>query len=159
MFPYRHPKPSKNQRWSVGKGPNISLHMPKKVAQCDFNSKYRTANGSCNNKEHPNEFGVAMRPFRRLVTAEVIIFSTLKNIFIFRVLNPDYADGVSAARRAHDGSELPSARQVSLEVHRPSYHSDYNFTVMLAVWGQFLDHDITATALNQGKRINFYIRK
>lgn len=31
-------------------------------------------------------------------------------------------------------------------VHRPIYKNDPKFTVMLAVWGQFLDHDITATA-------------
>jgi len=45
---------------------------------------------------------------------------------------------------------LPSAREVSVTVHRPIYAEDPNFTVMLAVWGQFLDHDITATALSQG---------
>lgn len=33
-------------------------------------------------------------------------------------------------------------------VHRPIYKNDPKFTVMLAVWGQFLDHDITATASN-----------
>lgn len=53
-------------------------------------------------------------------------------------------------RRTHQNSTLPSARQVSTQIHRPSYSSDPNFTVMLAVFGQFLDHDITATALNQG---------
>lgn len=67
-----------------------------------------------------------------------------------RHLNPDYSDGVSAPRKAKDGSDLPSARQISIQVHRPSYKTDPNFTVMLAVWGQFLDHDITATAGTQG---------
>lgn len=38
-----------------------------------------------------------------------------------------------------------------MTVHRPSYSIDPKFTVMLAVFGQFLDHDITATALNQGQ--------
>lgn len=42
--------------------------------------------------------------------------------------------------------KLPSARTVSLHVHRPIFKSDPKFTVMLAVWGQFLDHDISATA-------------
>ncbi|KAL1492796.1 hypothetical protein ABEB36_010982 [Hypothenemus hampei] len=50
------------------------------------------------------------------------------------------------------GSQLPSARMVSLEIHRPYYRSDSKFSVMLAIWGQFLDHDITATALN--KKLN-----
>lgn len=63
---------------------------------------------------------------------------------------PDYEDGVSLPRSAREAKKLPSARQISIGVHRPSYESDPHFTVMLAVWGQFLDHDITATAGNQG---------
>lgn len=58
--------------------------------------------------------------------------------------------GVSSPRLASDGTNLPSARQVSIQVHRPEYREDPEFTVVLAVWGQFLDHDITATALSQG---------
>lgn len=38
-----------------------------------------------------------------------------------------------------------------MTVHRPIYKYDNKFTVMLAVWGQFIDHDITATALTQGE--------
>lgn len=68
-----------------------------------------------------------------------------------RSLNPDYSDGVSAPRKGLNNSELPSARQISIQVHRPSYETDPHFSVMLAVWGQFLDHDITATAGNQGQ--------
>lgn len=60
-----------------------------------------------------------------------------------------YVEGISRPRASKDGNALPSARLVSLEVHRPLYHSDENFTAMLAVWGQFMDHDITATALSQ----------
>lgn len=67
-----------------------------------------------------------------------------------RAINPDYADGISAPRVASNNETLPSARLVSISCHRPSYTNDRNFTVMLAVFGQFLDHDITATALNQG---------
>lgn len=51
---------------------------------------------------------------------------------------------------ASDGSPLPSARAVSVTVHRPVYRDDPKFTVMLAVWGQFMDHDVTATALSLG---------
>uniref|UniRef100_A0A182P084 Chorion peroxidase n=1 Tax=Anopheles epiroticus TaxID=199890 RepID=A0A182P084_9DIPT len=119
------------RRGSIGRGPSMDLPRTHVRGRCDFNARYRTANGTCNNKERPYEYGVAMLPFRRQ-------------------LNPDYGDGISTPRASVDGSELPSARQVSLEIHRPSYHSDPNFSVMLAVWGQFLDHDITSTALNQG---------
>lgn len=72
-------------------------------------------------------------------------------ISLFRALNPDYADGLSEPRESHTANKLPSARNVSLSVHRPSYSIDPEFTVMVAVFGQFLDHDITATALNQGQ--------
>lgn len=71
--------------------------------------------------------------------------------FFFSALNPDYGDGISSPRKSHTGGSLPSARNVSLTVHRPSYAIDPDFTMMTAVFGQFLDHDITATALNQGQ--------
>lgn len=91
-------------------------------------TKYRTFDGSCN---RPMQWGSSMTPFRR-------------------TLPPNYADGVDLPRRAASGSELPSAREVSLKVHKPSPSSNPHFTVMLAVYGQFLDHDITATAISQG---------
>lgn len=71
-------------------------------------------------------------------------------MYKFRQMNPDYEDGIWEPRSSHTKNPLPSARKVSLSVHRPSYSIDPHFTVMLAVFGQFLDHDITATALNQG---------
>lgn len=122
---------SSQKRWSIGQGPPVNFGHPEPSGTCDFNAKFRTANGTCNNKRHPFTWGVAFIPFRR-------------------VLQPDYGDGISSPRSSVDKKPLPSARQVSLSVHRPSYETDPQFTVMLAVWGQFLDHDITATALNQG---------
>jgi peroxidase len=101
------------------------------IRSCSFYQKFRSYNGSCNNLQHPQEFGVAYRPFRRS-------------------LAPDYADGISKPRVGQEGRPLPSARTVSLEVHRPYYKDDAKFSVLLAVWGQFVDHDMTATALNHG---------
>lgn len=133
---YRHSKITKKKsqkRLSIGHGPDITLDTTPSFNStvCDFNAKYRTSNGTCNNKDNPHTFGVAFRPFRRSI-------------------NPDYADGISQPRCDKNGEPLPSARQVSLQIHRPSYQTDPHFTVMLAVWGQFLDHDITATAGSQG---------
>lgn len=118
----------KNGRSDIGKGPSTNLAKENDFS-CQSNRLYRTFDGSCNNKKHPR-WGSSFINFRR-------------------ALNPDYCDGISAPRCAHDNSKLPSARDVSITIHRPSYFTDEQFTVMLAVFGQFLDHDITATALSQ----------
>lgn len=125
-------------RSNIGNGPPIHLSDPTMFVKCNFTEKYRRANGTCNNKRNPRGYGAAYIPYRRQVA-------------------PDYADGISEPRKSHSKKELPSARQVSLQVHRAAYGTDSNFTVMLAVFGQFLDHDITATALSSsqdGESIN-----
>ncbi|XP_068156160.1 chorion peroxidase [Drosophila tropicalis] len=115
-------------RDNIGWGPRIVLPDPTVLRlDCDFNSRYRQPTGVCNNKEHPRTYGASMVPYRRMVS-------------------PDYEDGIASPRASHYG-RLPSARQVSLNIHRSSYETDSNFTVMLAVFGQFMDHDITATSL------------
>ncbi|XP_060516076.1 lactoperoxidase isoform X2 [Cylas formicarius] len=106
-------------------GPDYCSPTPSE--SCNVYQKYRSYDGSCNNLRHSALFGVANTPFRRGLPA-------------------DYADGISQPRASRSGTPLPSARVVSIEVHRPYYREDLKFSVMLAVWGQFLDHDITATA-------------
>ncbi|KAJ2940746.1 hypothetical protein O0L34_g14857 [Tuta absoluta] len=126
-----------NKAKGVGLGPETSSVFPK-LPYCMTNpvscpkSKYRSIDGSCNNLQHPLSWGVSHTPFRRVLPA-------------------DYGDGISSPRQGVDGAPLPSARDVSVTVHRPSYAHDSQFTVMLAVWGQFVDHDITATALSKGE--------
>lgn len=95
---------------------------------CDPRATYRSIDGSCNNL-HRRRHGAALTAYRR-------------------GLPPRYADGVSEPRGGFS-STLPSALAVSRDVHRPVYREDGRFTVMLAVWGQFLDHDITATAASR----------
>ncbi|XP_037953022.1 chorion peroxidase-like [Teleopsis dalmanni] len=129
-------------RSNIGIGPRIDLPDPTLNFACDFNERYRRMNGVCNNKLHPRNYGAAMIPYRRMIS-------------------PDYADGIALPRGSVNGtitaSYLPSAREVSLKIYRASYETDSNFTVMLAVFGQFLDHDITATSLTtsqEGESIN-----
>ncbi|KNC28244.1 Chorion peroxidase [Lucilia cuprina] len=127
-------------RSNIGHGPRIILPDPTSDIICDFNAKYRRSSGICNNKNHPRHYGAALIPYRRMV-------------------NPDYADGISQPRGVlkNGTSLLPPAREVSLKINRASYETDSNFTVMLAVFGQFLDHDITATSLTsslEGESIN-----
>lgn len=94
--------------------------------------RYRSFDGNCNNLNYPTLWGVALTGFRRN-------------------LPPRYSDGIGSPRTTTKNRTLPEATTVSAKVHRPLYRNDPNFTVMLAVWGQFLDHDITATALSQGR--------
>ncbi|KAK0090083.1 hypothetical protein PV326_004246 [Microctonus aethiopoides] len=93
-----------------------------------ISNKYRMYNGSCN---HPQNRGAAFSEYSRL-------------------LPPDYADGIEEPRVAKSGKPLPSAREISLRIHNPSPSVNPSFTVMLAVFGQFIDHDMTATAISQG---------
>ncbi|XP_047984630.1 peroxidase-like [Leguminivora glycinivorella] len=122
---------------SIGRGPATNGHFQEPAYCRDTTpvcpaSKFRSQDGSCNNLANPLLWGVSRTPFRRVLPA-------------------DYGDGISSPRRGVNGTALPSARDVSLTVHRPSYAHDISFTVMLAVWGQFIDHDITATALSKGE--------
>lgn len=92
--------------------------------------------------------------FFRINIVDVFDRKCYKYIFCFKYYSL-LTIGVWKPRRATDGSDLPSAKQVSEQVHRPSYEEDRDFTVMLAVWGQFMDHDITATALSRGEHVKF----
>ncbi|XP_065332745.1 peroxidase-like [Cloeon dipterum] len=108
---------------------NWSAEWCTEPIKCDTASPYRTIDGSCNNIVHPG-FGVAMRPFKRL-------------------LMPSYGDGISTPRKWLDPNPLPLPRKVSFTIHRPSNQTNPKFTANLAAWGQFIDHDITATALSK----------
>ncbi|KAG7153626.1 Chorion peroxidase-like 1 [Homarus americanus] len=97
---------------------------------CNPASKYRSVDGTCNNLKNPT-WGASFTPFRRALPA-------------------DYGDGVSSLRVASDGGELPSARQVSNTVHKNKLAESHSYTVHTMSWGQFVDHDITLTALSKG---------
>ncbi|XP_054156555.1 peroxidase-like isoform X2 [Oppia nitens] len=89
-------------------------------------SKYRTADGSCNNLQRPL-WGKSNTPFVRL-------------------LPPAYSDGLSVSRISVTGDELPGARVVSLAAATDSKIADKKFTLFVMQWGQFIDHDLTLTA-------------
>ncbi|XP_062123011.1 chorion peroxidase isoform X2 [Drosophila sulfurigaster albostrigata] len=93
--------------------------------------RYRTHDGTCNNKRRPR-WGAAQMPFNRF-------------------LPPEYGDGVDSVRSSTDGSTLSSSRFVSLLVHG-AREGEAPLTLMIVQWGQLLDHDITSTA--QPRSIN-----
>lgn len=99
-------------------------------------SKYRTADGSCNNLRYPS-WGKAFTCFQRL-------------------LPPAYADGQSAPRVSITGYPLPNPRVLSQVLHRDlNYPATYTHMVMQ--FGQFFAHDITFTpASRTSKKFEVY---
>ncbi|XP_067657259.1 peroxidasin homolog [Haliotis asinina] len=96
-------------------------------------SKFRTADGTCNNLDHPG-WGSALIPMRRLIP-------------------PQYGDRNSTPRKAVSGAALPNARLVSRTMHtddtdRPDATG---VTHMVMQFGQFLDHDVTLTPLQEAE--------
>lgn len=87
--------------------------------------RYRTHDGTCNNPRN-GRWGAAQMPFNRFQS-------------------PAYSDGIEELRKSILGVPLPSPRFISLLVHG-SRDSESPVTLMLAQWGQFIDHDLTATA-------------
>ncbi|ROT69525.1 hypothetical protein C7M84_012292 [Penaeus vannamei] len=95
-----------------------------------YSVMYRTLDGTCNNLDK-QEWGAAFRPFARF-------------------LPPDYSDGIEALRESVREGALPNPRKISATVHRSLNRPSYKITMMVMQWGQFLDHDITATAQSRG---------
>jgi len=90
-------------------------------------SKYRTIDGSCNNLKHP--------------------YWGKSYVCHIRLLPPDYADGVSAPRRAVDGNPLPSARVLSSVIGNDIPYESF-YTHLKMSFGQFVNHDITHTPVH-----------
>ncbi|KAJ6637377.1 Chorion peroxidase [Pseudolycoriella hygida] len=111
---------------SMRKTPLESFCPPRTQPRCTPASRrYRTHDGTCNNSRKPR-WGSAQMPFHRF-------------------LAPEYSDGIENIRLSLNGGPLASARFISLLVHG-SRDSDSPVTLMLAQWGQFIDHDVTSTA-------------
>ncbi|XP_042233114.1 chorion peroxidase-like isoform X2 [Homarus americanus] len=89
---------------------------------CNSRSKYRTADGSCNNPNNPT-WGMSNTPVQR-------------------ILPPTYDDGVFAPRsKATDGSILPNVRQIVNQILIDLDKPDDIYTSSVMQWAQFLDHD------------------
>ncbi|XP_076752615.1 uncharacterized protein LOC143424444 [Xylocopa sonorina] len=101
------------------------------IPDCPLASlRYRTSDGSCNNLQHL-WWGSAM--------------STMQ-----RFLPPVYDDGIQSVRRSVSGKPLPSARRVTTMIHEDKNIPLASVTHMLMQWGQFVDHDLTATGQSRG---------
>ncbi|XP_012257101.2 peroxidasin [Athalia rosae] len=93
-----------------------------------FHSRYRSADGSCNNLQRPT-WGSSYTGFRR-------------------ILRPIYENGFSSpvgweAGRLYRGFPKPDARLVSTTlIATQEVTDDDRLTHMVMQWGQFLDHDL-----------------
>ncbi|XP_014781054.1 peroxidase-like protein [Octopus bimaculoides] len=113
--------------------PQPEFRCPFRTPRCNPNSKFREADGSCNNLQRPL-WGKAGMPLKRF-------------------LSPWYDDGVSSPRTLGVfGNPLPSARLVSTTIHEADSENTRNPFVshMVMQWGQFIDHDITNTPVDTG---------
>ncbi|KAH9645043.1 hypothetical protein HF086_005588 [Spodoptera exigua] len=89
---------------------------------CSSNNKYRTIDGTCNNKEHP-EWGRRGAPFTRIAT-------------------PRYADGIYAMPVAKSGHQLPNPRVLSTRLFQDQPIGSRVLNNMNMQWGQFVTHDL-----------------
>ncbi|CAL4113680.1 unnamed protein product [Meganyctiphanes norvegica] len=90
------------------------------------NSKYRTADGSCNNIRNP-DWGMSQTALRRL-------------------LPPKYEDCIRTPRvTSVTGSPLPLARTLSNNLLIDNNQPDQSFTLSVMQWAQFMDHDLSHT--------------
>lgn len=104
--------------------------VPKTNPLVCYPGQYRSYSGHCNNVENP-DWGCANIPYKR-------------------ALVPRYGDGVSKVRRSITGSELPSARDVSLAVHQGHESPFSHITTMTSFLGQFIFHDLSSVAQSIG---------
>ncbi|CAK1579399.1 unnamed protein product [Parnassius mnemosyne] len=103
-----------------------------------MSSKYRTFDGSCNNPVR-SSWGQALTGFKRL-------------------LHPRYADGIEEPRRAVNPKPLPSARLVSIKLAGNIDKPDDRKTIALAVWSQFVHHDLVHIPIRKTIHTNQLIR-
>ncbi|CAB3250755.1 unnamed protein product [Arctia plantaginis] len=103
-----------------------------------MSSKYRTFDGSCNNPVR-SSWGQAMTGYKRL-------------------LHPKYADGIEEPRRALNHKALPSARAISTKLTSNLDEINHEKTIAVAVWSQFIYHDLVHTPVRRTIHTNQQIR-
>lgn len=108
------------------KAPNNFCPYIKKP-YCDSAYPYRNADGSCNNIAN-SWWGKSESPFKR-------------------ILRPVYDDGLNEPRsKSVTGRHLPNPRKIAMQVHFPRGLNGH-VSNMFPHFSQFIDHDITLTAL------------
>ncbi|XP_004436492.1 PREDICTED: thyroid peroxidase [Ceratotherium simum simum] len=107
--------------------------LPPKCPHTCLANKYRLITGACNNRDHPR-WGAS-------------------NTALARWLPPTYEDGISEPRGwnphfLYNGFPLPPVREVTrqvIQVSNEAVTEDDQYSDLLVVWGQYIDHDIVLT--------------
>lgn len=101
---------------------SLRNRCPPQVTCGNTGSRFRTADGSCNNVRNP-EFGMSNTPAQR-------------------ILPPTYDDGLSTIRsKGVGGFPLPNVRSISSAIMIDIDSPDQIFTLSVMQWAQFMDHD------------------
>jgi hypothetical protein len=104
---------------------------------CNSTTRYRSYDGSCNNLLNPM-YGKTETPFKRY-------------------LSPDYEDGFNTQRKkAVSGNDLPNPRLVSTTISSTNTVFEIKASVLTALFGQFLAHDLTGQSSITGI-LDFFI--
>uniref|UniRef100_A0A182JG00 Uncharacterized protein n=1 Tax=Anopheles atroparvus TaxID=41427 RepID=A0A182JG00_ANOAO len=102
----------------------VAIGLREALGQCT-STPYRSFDGTCNNLQNPS-WGAADTVFSRLIPA-------------------NYADGKLSPSRAKDGSDLPNARLLSVEVFEEGVQNSPNFALVNMQFGQIVAHDMALT--------------
>ncbi|XP_027955460.1 thyroid peroxidase [Eumetopias jubatus] len=113
--------------------------LPPRCPKTCLANKYRLITGACNNRDHPR-WGAS-------------------NTALARWLPPTYEDGVSEPRGwnphlRYNGFPLPPVREVTrqvIQVPNEAVTEDDQYSDLLMVWGQYIDHDIAFTPQSTSK--------
>nr|CAI5831137.1 unnamed protein product [Callosobruchus analis] len=103
-------------------------HLGKKCSPEEYGFMYRSADGLCNNGKN-GVWGEAFTAYARLLPA-------------------DYLDGIRIPHRAANKQPLPNPRLVSLTLVKNTQIPDNDLTLAVMQWGQFLEHDLSRTAVS-----------
>ncbi|XP_054977322.1 thyroid peroxidase [Sorex araneus] len=117
----------------------LPFMLPPKCPKSCLANKYRLITGACNNRDHPR-WGAS-------------------NTALARWLPPTYEDGISEPRGwnphfLYNGFPLPPVREVTrqvIQVSNEAVTEDDQYSDLLMVWGQYIDHDIALTPQSTSK--------
>ncbi|CAH1983084.1 unnamed protein product [Acanthoscelides obtectus] len=103
-------------------------HLTKKCTAEEYGYMYRSGDGLCNNGKN-GAWGEAFTAYARLLPA-------------------DYLDGIRIPHRAVNKRPLPNPRLVSLTLVTNTGIPTRDLTLAVMQWGQFLEHDLSRTAVS-----------